>query len=118
MKTLLVLVGLTTCFSLGGCARDLAQATTKTTSQPPPTLSPTFATGTAPLSYQWQFNGTNVSGLSQPPSTPSPAFNVNVTGTAPLTYQWRFDGTNVSGTNISVLTLTNIGTNTSGMTNP
>ena len=67
MKTLLALVGLTACLFLSGCAHDQAEATTKTTSQPPAAQPVAFtvgANGTAPLSYQWQFNGTNVGVLT------------------------------------------------------
>jgi hypothetical protein len=67
MKTLLALVGLTTSFFLSGCARDHAEGMTKTASQPPSAPVATFtvnSTGTAPLSYQWQLNGTNVSGVT------------------------------------------------------
>jgi hypothetical protein len=67
MKTLLALVGLTAYLFLSGCAHDQAEATAKTTSQPPVTPPVAFtvgANGTAPLYYQWQFNGTNVGGLT------------------------------------------------------
>jgi len=67
MRTLLALVGLATSFFLSGCVHDHSEATAKTASQPPVAPAANFsvnATGTAPLTYQWQFNGTNIIGAT------------------------------------------------------
>jgi hypothetical protein len=66
MKTPLALLGLTACIFLSGCAHEPAQTTTKPAEQPTPAPAATFTVatnGTAPMYYQWHFNGTNVGGV-------------------------------------------------------
>ena len=68
MKILDILVGLLACGLLGGCAHHQPQPAGSSVAQPgtpvvlgqTATFSVTGSTnGTAPLAYQWYFNGTN-----------------------------------------------------------
>lgn len=72
MKTTHILFGLLICGFLSGCALDEFESTSRNVSKPdsgtPPSQNATFtvmaATNGALLSYQWQFNGTNISGVT------------------------------------------------------
>ena len=107
MKTLLILIGLATSCFLSGCAHD---SNGKTPSKPDNAAvagqSATFTvtnTGTPPLYYQWQFNGTNTMVVTVT-NLQGAAFSVvTSTGTAPLTYQWYFS-TNIQSETIQPVT--------------
>jgi hypothetical protein len=72
MKTLHILIGLVGCGLLIGCAHDQPKSASSGVSQPKvqvaggqsAAFSVVASTNGAPLYYQWQFNGTNLSGVS------------------------------------------------------
>jgi hypothetical protein len=72
MKTPYILIGLLTCGLLSGCAHDQSKPTSSNVSQSNNVTvigqsGASFvvaSTNGAPLSYQWQVNGTNISGVT------------------------------------------------------
>lgn len=92
-------------------AGDAASNKAAEINQPPTGAPSVTASGTAPLTYQWRFNGTNLAdGTNRLPANPagnpaektadeaehsSPApTNITATGMAPLTYHWLFNASN------------------------